>query len=383
VIAVNLALSVIGTIATVLAAYFGFLGVKRPHDPAVAHDTVESTVPSSAQRADEEKVLTRHAEWPDDFLVTGSRGTGPNRPGSGRVGVTRHSRTRLIGISLVLALVAAVAIIVLTQTLDSPAASTRVSEIITSRSYPDGLGILRRWTLSGHDGSWFSEEITAHNATDKPLLVSLIEPVPTAIAPSLQKVHFTAGFKIVNAGRAVEWNRQVNPHGKFVVGYQVRVLRDGATNARLEAWAKGLPPPTVQNGTVRLRPGSLTIKVLSKAIRIFKGRIHLTQGQTVQLSVTGLLTDGKPAPAALLIVTWLPDPHSKSAATVNAAGLLTARRQGTARVIAKVEGSNRATVLVIVVSRHSTPSGPGPVTTGPTVGPSSPSPSASPSRLKK
>ena len=69
------------------------------------------------------------------------------------------------------------------------------------------LLVVRRWTLSGKNGSLLTETVTASSATGKPLRARFEEAIPAAIAATVQTVHFSpAPAEIVQADPVVEWD---------------------------------------------------------------------------------------------------------------------------------------------------------------------------------
>jgi serine/threonine protein kinase len=153
-------------------------------------------------------------------------------------------RSRPVAIALAASVAAALAVtaILVPSWLRQPAtrAATVASYAFAPQQYPDGLRIVRRWTLGGTNGSMLTETITASGA-GQAQDVPFQEAIPSSIAPSLQTVRFDpAPAKIVRADPVVEWELQVPAEGSVTVGYDATVSADGATHARLIRWARDL-----------------------------------------------------------------------------------------------------------------------------------------------
>jgi hypothetical protein len=163
-------------------------------------------------------------------------GSGPDTRPEGKQS-RRRPRALLSAVLVGLAVIAVGAGVLLTRKPPAKPVTSPVSYRFAADHYHDGLVAVRRWTLSGRDGSLFTENITVSSASSKALKVLFKEPIPAAIAANLQTVHFTpVPSKIVKAGPAVEWVLQVPAHGTVTVGYQVMVTPAGATSARLTRW---------------------------------------------------------------------------------------------------------------------------------------------------
>ena len=153
-------------------------------------------------------------------------------------------RSRPVAIALAASVAAGLAVtaILVPSWLRHPAthAATVASYAFAPHQYPDGLRIVRRWTLGGTNGSMLTETITASSA-GQALEVPFQEAIPSSIASSLQTVRFSpAPTRIVRADPVVEWELQVPAEGSVTVGYDATVSSDGATHARLIRWAQDL-----------------------------------------------------------------------------------------------------------------------------------------------
>jgi len=227
----------------------------------------------------------------------------------------------------------------------TPKAAKTVSRTFPPQQVRSGVLAVRHWKLGGSAGSVMSERVTLSNTTDQSQRVTFMEPVPTAIAPSLATVHFTpavAGY--TDAGRVAVWVLKIPAHRKIDVGYQVRVPAVGTSGTRLTAWANDLRALSV---SLAKKPAKVRLRSLS----ITPTRLKLAVGSTARLTASGELPDKKKAPANdLAAVVW------KSAnpriATVNMFGKVSANSIGTARVMASI-GTLVASIQVTVTHAQS------------------------------
>jgi len=200
---------------------------------------------------------------------------------------------------------------------------------------------VRRWTLGGQDGSLLTEAITASSATGKAARVKLEEPIPAAIASSVQSVHFRpAPSRIIRADPLVEWDLAMPAHGTIDVGYQVTVSPAGATRARLAQWAKEFDALMVSLNLPR--PVGIGVRSLS----ISPAALQLGQGASRPLTLKGLLNDGQATPYSLLAgAAW--STNNSAVAVVETGGAVLGVGPGTAVVTAQL-GTARASAVVTV-----------------------------------
>ena len=201
---------------------------------------------------------------------------------------------------------------------------------------------MRRWTLSGQDGSLLTEAITASSATGKAARVKLEEPIPAAIASSVQSVHFRPDpSRIIRTDPLVEWDLALPARGTIDVGYQATSqCLPGATRARLAQWAKDFDALVVSLNLPR--PVSIGVRSLS----ISPATLQLGQGANGPLTLKGLLSDGQPAPRSLLAgAAW--STSNSAVAMVETGGAVFGVGPGTAVVTAQL-GTARASAEVTV-----------------------------------
>jgi hypothetical protein len=307
----------------------------------------------------------------------------PNAPrhgGHGRVRAQGRRRAAVLALPAALVILAAAVGVLLIRSphRDSPVPPAQTTATASysfgPQRYQDGLLLVRRWTLSGQDGSLLTETIMASSATGKAASVKFEEPIPAAIASSLQSVHFRpAPARIIRADPLVEWDLALPARGAIDVGYQVTVGPVGATRARLAQWAKEFDALVVSLNL----PRPVTIGV--RSISISPATLQLGQGDIRPLTLKGLLSDGQAASKSLLAgAAW--STSNSAVAVVETGDALFGVGPGTAVVTAQL-GTARASA-VVTVAGTSNIAGEDPNSTAPAV-PSSPgrgeeSPSSSP-----
>jgi tRNA A-37 threonylcarbamoyl transferase component Bud32 len=310
-------------------------------------------------------------------------GSGPNAPGRGghaRIPARGQRRAAVLALPAALVILAAAVgfLVIRSPHRESPASASQ-TKATTSYSfgpqrYQNGLLIVRRWTLSGRDGSLLTEAITASSATGKAARVKLEEPIPAAIASSVQSVHFRpAPSRIIRADPLVEWDLALPAHGTIDVSYQATVGPAGATRARLAQWAKEFDALVVSLNLPR--PVSIGVRSLS----ISPAALQLGRGASRPLTLKGLLSHGQAASHSLLAgAAW--STTNTAVAVVKTGGAVLGVGPGTAVVTAQL-GTARASA-VVTVTRTSNLAGGDTNSTAPSVpssrgrggGPSSSSP---------
>jgi hypothetical protein len=282
-----------------------------------------------------------------------------------------RSRPLAIGLAAGLVVIGGGVGLLLTRSPSSASLSTAASYSFATHQYPDGLVIARRWTLGGSNDTVLTETITASSATGKALAVPFDEPIPAAIAASPQALDFTpVPSKILDGGRLVQWNLRVPASGSVVVGYRATVAPSGGAKAQLNRWATEFDALPVGPGIATIGPSPAGLR----SLRISPSSVRLAVGHTVQLTLSGELSDGKSAPSTTLsAVTW--QSADPAVATVSSSGKVTGKKPGSTRVTAQ-QGPVSVSIGVTVTGAAkpgSTAPGPQPtsapnpppVTTGP------------------
>ena len=270
----------------------------------------------------------------------------PEPSGRGRRPRRRNQRrAAVLALPAALAILAAAVGVLLTRSphaaVKAPSAQLTASYSFGPQQYPDGLLIVRRWTLSGKDGSLLTETITASSAMGKAAGVKLEEPIPAAIASSVQSVHFRpAPSRIIRADPLVEWDLALPARGTIDVGYQTPVGPAGATRARLAQWAKEFDALQVSLNL----PKPVTIGV--RSLSLSPATLQIGQGASRPLTVKGLLSDGQAAPRSLLAgAAW--STSNSAVAVVETDGAVFGVGPGMAVVTAEL-GTARASAKVTV-----------------------------------
>jgi hypothetical protein len=225
------------------------------------------------------------------------------------------------------------------------------------QQYPDGLLIVRRWALSGKDGSQLTETITASSATGKALRVPFRDAIPATIAATTQTVRFTpAPARIVQADPVVQWRLRLPAQGTITVGYRAVVSPAGATMTRLARWAKAF---TSLQATLPT-PKGVTIELHSLAIN--PRTLRIGTAASTRPPLTGQLASGKSAPQQILAgAAWTTG--NPAIATIDSSGRVTGISPGTTRVTAQI-GTSRASATVVVTRSPGLTPGSSPSSTG-------------------
>ncbi len=219
-----------------------------------------------------------------------------------------------------------------------------ISYTFAPQEYPDGLLIVRRWTLEGEHGSMLAETVSASGTTGQALRVPFRDEIPAAVARTTRTVVFTpAPAKIVKADPIVEWLLRIPSRGTVEVGYHATLPGLGVTKARLMGLVKdfeALPAAALD------MPGPHTIQLTSLTIE--PGAVQLEPGGGIRLALAGRLSNGKAAPLAVLgSAAW--QSANPAVASVTPSGTVTGVSTGSAYVTAQV-GSAQASVLVTVTA---------------------------------
>ena len=284
----------------------------------------------------------REAGADDGSPVPADSGTGHKRLGGPRW----RPRSAVIALPASLVILAAVAGVTLVRSHHpdpvARAGYQTVSYTFAPQQYHNGLLIVRRWALSGKDGSLLTETVAASSATGKALHAPFEEAIPAEIAPTLRAVRFApAPGQIVQADPVVEWNLKLPARGSVTVGYQAQVPSAGATKTRLQRWASALI--SLQH---RLNLGAATIQLRSLTMSV--QTLRLDTAATAQLTVSGVLSNGKAAPRSIVsAAAW--NSADPAVAIVEPSGKVIGIGPGTTYVTAQI-GAVQATAAVTVTS---------------------------------
>lgn len=307
---------------------------RTPSRAATGAGTVPDTPRTIARRRHHEAGADEGSPVPAD---SGTRHQRPGRP-------RWRSRPAVLALPASLMILAAGFGVALTRSHppSAPARYQTVSYTFAPQQYRNGLLIVRRWALSGKDGSLLTETVTASSATGKALQAPFEEAIPSEIAPSLHAVRFApAPGQVVQADPVVEWNLKLPAGGSATVGYQAQVRSAGATKTRLLSWARALI--SLQH---RLNLGVATIQL--RSLTINTQTLRLDPAGTAQLTVSGLLSNGKAAPRSIVsAAAW--NSADPAVAIVQPSGKVTGIGAGTTYVTAQI-GAVQADAAVTVTS---------------------------------
>jgi tRNA A-37 threonylcarbamoyl transferase component Bud32 len=286
--------------------------------------------------------------------------------GSQRPRSRRRGKRAVVALSVAVLLVAAAATALAIRHESGAVAGPFpvVSYTFAAQQYPDGLLILRDWTLSGRGGSLLTETVTASSATGQPMQALFSEAIPSAIAATIQTVRFTpTPSTIVRADPEVQWQLNLPAQGFKTVGYRATVPLDGATSARLARWAAALGALQRQLGLT----GSHAVEL--KSLTITPTSILMPQDTMKKLILRGQLASGSAAPAQFLAgAAWTS--ANTAVAVVGPTGKVIAVAPGSTSITAQVGTATASTVLV--VSAPVPEVIPSSVAGGPSVGATSP-----------
>jgi hypothetical protein len=239
-----------------------------------------------------------------------------------------------------------------------PVRATTTSYGFTARQYSDGLVVMRHWMLSGPDGSELTERLIVSNIGGTALHLPFKEPIPAAIVDPKTVQFSPEAPKTIDAGHVFEWDVSLAAGGHEVITYNAKVAPRGVAHSRIELMARRfdtaaakLPPPVPE---VHLRLLMMTAAT-----------IRVTAGKSVRLALTGTMSNGMKASAAILaMVKWIV--ANPEIAKVNAFGKLTGLSPGRTRVTARSRGERAisASALVIIKGGTSTSSPKSPSPTG-------------------
>lgn len=292
--------------------------------------------------------------------------TGPKRPARPRW----RSRQAVIALPASLVILAAAAAGVMLArshqpAAQAPAADQTASYTFAPQQYKNGLLIVRHWVLGGKDGSLLTETVTASSATGKALQAPFDEAIPSGIAPTLRAVRFTpAPDKIVQADPVVAWTLELPTGGSVTVGYTAPVPATGATKGRLLAWAGAFTDLqhslNLGAGTVQLR--SLTMNAPTLQLKV---------AATAQLTVSGVLSNGKAAPRDIVSATaW--NSANSGVAVVGSTGEVIGTGPGTTVVTAQIGAVQAYAAITVTGSQPALADGSAPRTTISGSGPGKP-----------
>jgi serine/threonine protein kinase len=283
----------------------------------------------------------------------------------------------------VLVLAATTSAVLISQLGHSPKALTPVSKELPVQHYSDGLTLKSRWTLAGADGSSLTDELVFTESRHKTLVVMFQTPVPIAAVATLGSASFSPRpSMVIDHGQGLVWSLRFPEQGAVRVSYKVSVSAKGISSARLGRLISRFT--SVLIGPVTTRAPSLRLE----SITIKAKRLRIVSGHTERLTISGLLSNGKPATKGFLsTVLWTT--ANRHVARINAFGKVSALAAGkttiTAEVTTKTGVVDRSITLIVTTqvipsttssgSPYTPPSTSGSTVTTPPPHSNSPSPS--------
>ena len=220
-------------------------------------------------------------------------------------------------------------------------ASTAVSLPFALETYANGVEVSRTWTLSADGNRLHADVVMVGGAPG----ATFDEVIPKSLAASADLVTSSPPpLEVVRQDPVLRYAAPAAPGKQITLTYDIDIEALPPTRARLEAWAADqrrerdeylssvqAPPPTTVDG-LSIRPDQLSLRADSPP--------HL-------LSLDGTDTDGQPTdPAELVKAVWTSD--DADVASVDRAGVVTARSGGTATIVAQL-GPTRAESVVHVI----------------------------------
>jgi hypothetical protein len=210
-----------------------------------------------------------------------------------------------------------------------------------------GLDVQRHWTVTDTSRPTLTETLTVTNPTGAPLKSALDEPVPAAASADFGSAHFTPVTpQVLHSGQVLDWQFSVPAHKSATYGYTADLGSTAVSTAEFGLWITQfaaalavIEKPAARSGlrSLAVRPGEVRLKV----------------GGSAQLTVGGVLANGKQETAAALsAVIWQSaDPQ---VAGVTRAGKIIAESPGSA-VITVSLGTVSTSIRVVVSARTGTP----------------------------
>jgi serine/threonine-protein kinase PknK len=244
-------------------------------------------------------------------------------------------------VAIAVALIASVAGIVFTRT---PSAPTTVSYAFAPTLYPSGLAVSRTWQLTGQGGSRLTAEVLVANTLTSAVTATVDEVIPKSVAANVSAVSFhPAPSAIVQQDPIVSYQvTGLAPAASMSFSYGVALPGNVVSASRLQALAADQDMALAAFGRSTGPGAPLTLATLS----VQPQSLQLQVGEKAALTVTGTMSDGSPAPAALTAaVPW--QSSAPQVARINNEAQVEGVGPGSARLVAQA-GSASASVAVVV-----------------------------------
>lgn len=299
----------------------------------------------------------------------------------GQVEAAPRRRGRRAVVALPVAVVGVALVVLFTQLRGTDQAASAPAPAPTSVSYAfspavlaNGLAVGRAWRLSGSAGSTLTEQLSLTNTTATQVHTSFTEVVPKQIASDVKQISFRPEpTSILQTDPIVAFAVDAAPGEIVQISYTVAVAASGLDPSRLAGWASDYAASVA---AYEKSSGTAASQVTLTGLAVTPSSISGAPGGVTQLNVSGRMSNGTPAPAAVLAsVSWTST--NTNVATVSSTGLVTAVAGGSAEITVQAGGS-KVVVPVAIAGAATAPTvvavGPAQTQPTPTTRASSPSP---------
>jgi len=234
-----------------------------------------------------------------------------------------------LGIAVVVA--AAAALVGFVVLRGSGASGGPATYTFAPAAYPNQLIVGRTWTLTS-GGRQFHGDLAFTNGGAGALTATVVEVLPKSLAPSTDSLSFQPSPDLIlQRDPVVAYVVQGLPPGATVhVGYSRAVPAAEKSSSRLRAWAADQVAAQAASRSGSSPSSSPPVTLASLAFGPGPGEV--TAGKTTALTLQGTMSDGSPAPAAVLAsVAWT---SSDPSVALIATGTVTALHPGTTTISA-------------------------------------------------
>jgi serine/threonine protein kinase len=217
----------------------------------------------------------------------------------------------------------------------------------TPETLPSGLVVTRAWTLHGIDYTKLDGSVSITNSATASVTDEVEEVIPKSVAESVDQIRFTpAPDVIVDRDPIVRYKiADLAPGETKTFTYEVEVAAtDDDPTSRLEVWGSERAVVVTQ----RQKDGDTATPVTLTTLTLTPATLALTVGETAELAVSGTMSDGTSASAAVLAgVAFTPSDTNLAAITNGTAPTITAKAAGTVAIQAQA-GTLTATTTITI-----------------------------------
>ncbi len=218
------------------------------------------------------------------------------------------------------------------------------------QSYPSGLTADRTWTLSGSGGDLLSAKVMLINRTSSLLRATYDEVIPISVASKASKVIFQPRpSQVIVADPVVAYDLQLRSGAMSSVTYTVHIgATKGSWLSRLARLARDQTVAQDLYLQTSKQPKPTTLTTLS----LTPAQLEMTIGQTLPVTISGMMSDGTPAPMpALSSLAWTSS--NTEAATVSN-GVVNAVGVGTTTITVQAASLTASMTVSVTGSANST-----------------------------